>query len=676
MLGAAFRNALGRVIDEQRGALLPWIPVLLGAGMAIWLALRVEPGPVVYAAVLLALVAAACLRNVVGAAVVLLALGFLLAALRGYALEAPVLARDYYGPVMGRIVAVDANQAGAMRLTLDHVVLNRVSPDQTPAQVRVSLTGAQGFFDQTPGTVVMMTARLTPPNGPVEPGGFDFRRYAWFEQLGAVGNTANPVVNAMPAAAQDLFIDRLRMRMSGAIRDHIAGDAGGFVAAVLTGDRQGLSPEVNQWMRDTSLYHLVSISGVHMALLAAFVFALVRGAVALVPPIALRVSSKKVAALVALPVAAFYLALAGRDIATERAFITVAISLIAVLLDRRAISLNTVAIAATLVLLLRPEAVLNAGFQMSFAAVVGLVVMFDMLRAARARWPGSQRFRALGWLLLPMGVSLVAGLATGPYAAASFNRIAHYSLPANMLAEPAMSFLVMPAGILALILWPVGLGPAALWVAEQGTRWILWVAEVIAAWPYAVSAAVTPQPAVMPLLTLGAIWIVLWRGWGRWLGAPVVVLALTLWGATQRPALLISSDGAAVAVLGPEGRVFSKPRGAGYAASNWLLSDGEMVAQAEAFERPGFTGQDGRMEAQIGGQRILHLTTAAAVRAAADCGGADIVIAAHDLSPITGCRVFDRRALRDSGAVAGWPTAQGLRLESVAESSGQRLWIR
>ncbi|WP_049776484.1 DUF4131 domain-containing protein [Ketogulonicigenium vulgare] len=207
MRGTAFRNALVRVIDDQRGALLPWIPVLLGAGMAAWLALRAEPGLAIYAAgVVMLLIGGAALRNVPGGAVVLVALGFLLAALRGYTLEAPVLSRDYYGPVMGRIVAVDANQAGAMRLTMDQVVLNRVAPHQTPAQVRVSLSGRQGFFDQTPGTVVRMTARLTPPNGPVEPGGFDFRRYAWFEQLGAVGNTANPVVDAMPTAAQDLFI--------------------------------------------------------------------------------------------------------------------------------------------------------------------------------------------------------------------------------------------------------------------------------------------------------------------------------------------------------------------------------------------------------------------------------------------------------------------------------------
>ncbi|ARO15054.1 competence protein ComEC [Ketogulonicigenium robustum] len=679
MRGAAFRDALARVIDEQRGSLLPWVPVLLGAGMAIWLALPFEPPVALYAACLLGAGALCVPRGAArmfGVAVLLLALGFALAGVRGHLVAAPVLTRDYYGPVMGRIIDIDANQAGAMRLTLDNVVLDRIAPQDVPAQVRISLAGRQGFFQQTPGTVVMMTARLTPPNGPPEPHGFDFRRYAWFEGLGAVGSTQTPAVTAYPPQDGALLIERVRMILSGAIRAHVAGDAGGFLAAVLTGDRQGLSPEVNQWMRDTSLYHLVSISGVHMALLAAFVFALVRGAVALVPPLALRVSSKKIAAAVALPVAAFYLALAGRDIATERAFITVAVSLGAVLIDRRAISLNTVAIAATLVLLMRPEAVLNAGFQMSFAAVVGLVVLFDALRHTQHRWPGLRRWRAMGWVLLPAAVSLVAGVATAPYAAASFNRISHYSLPANMLAEAAMSFLVMPAGVLALVLWPLGVGPVALWVAAQGTRWILWVAAWIASWPFAVSAVQTPQPAVLPLMTLGGLFVILWRGWGRWLGLPVVAAALVLWGLTARPALLIAGDGAAVAVLGAEGRVFSKPRGAGYAAANWLRSDGEIISQADAAARVGWVVGDGRATIVVAGQRVLHLTTAVAARAAQDCGGADIVVAAHDLPPLGDCTVFDKTVLRASGAVAGIITNAGLRLDTVEATSGRRLWIR
>ncbi len=201
----------------------------------------------------------------------------------------------------------------------------------------------------------------------------------------------------------------------------IPGDAGGLAAAVMTGDRSGLSQEANDAMRASNLYHLVSISGTHMAMLVAFVFGFIRYGVALVPPLALRVSAKKIAAVVALPIAAAYLVLAGRDMATERAFVMVAAMLVAILLDRQAITLRSVAIAAFIVLGLRPEALVNPGFQMSFAASVALVAAFGALRVApalaRRGWVG-----AVGLLLFS---SLVAGLATAPFAAAHFNRVAH-----------------------------------------------------------------------------------------------------------------------------------------------------------------------------------------------------------------------------------------------------------
>jgi competence protein ComEC len=167
------------------------------------------------------------------------------------------------------------------------------------------------------------------------------------------------------------------------VKARIPGDAGGLAAAVMTGDRSGLSQRATQSLRDLGLYYLLSISGMHMGLLVAFALTLVRTGIALVPPLALRVPGKKVAALAAFPVAAFYLALAGRDVATERAFVMVAVMLGAVRLDRRAVTLRSVGIAALIVLALRPESLVNPGFQMSFAAVAALATMLGMPLSAR-----------------------------------------------------------------------------------------------------------------------------------------------------------------------------------------------------------------------------------------------------------------------------------------------------
>ena len=450
----------------QRGYLFMWVPVCLSMGIGGYFSLTMEPSTDLLraaACMVVCLGIAAWRMNALIApivwAVALITAGFCLAGARAHMLAEPVLGWRYYGPVEGRVVGIDRSASDAIRLTLDHVVLARVPPERTPARVRVSLHGAQGFVDPRPGMVVILTAHLSPPGGPVEPGGFDFQRHAWFQQLGAVGYTRTPVLTLKPPdGGQWLFT--ARMALSRHVQASLPGETGAFAAAVMTGDRAGMGQDTLIALRHSNLAHLLAISGLHMGLLAGFIFAACRFLLAAVPMIGLRVPAKKIAAVVALAVAAGYLALSGGNVATERAFIMVAAMLVAVLFDRRAISLRAVAVAAVIVLLLRPEALLGPGFQMSFAATTALVAVFGALR---------HRQEALGprWLRPVTTVALssaIAGLATAPVAAAHFNHIAHYGLLANLLSVPLMGALVMPAAVLAVCLMPFGLGWLALWV--------------------------------------------------------------------------------------------------------------------------------------------------------------------------------------------------------------------
>ena len=165
----------------------------------------------------------------------------------------------------------------------------------------------------------------------------------------------------------------------------------------------------------------------------------------------------------ALLLAAGYLALSGGNVATERAFVMVAVVL-AVMLDRRAFSLRAVAVAAVVLLVLRPEALLGPGFQMSFAATTALVAVFGWLRdrpgALGPRW-----LRPVSALVIS---SAVAGAATAPVAAAHFNQIAHFGLIANLLSVPLMGVVVMPAALAAAALMP--LGPACAPPLDHGGR--------------------------------------------------------------------------------------------------------------------------------------------------------------------------------------------------------------
>ncbi|MCC6303793.1 MAG: ComEC/Rec2 family competence protein, partial [Rhodobacteraceae bacterium] len=552
-------------LAAARGRLAPFVPVGLGAGIGLYFLLPAEPGTAARAAALALLAGAALLAlrgpegaRPLAAALALVLAGLLLAQFRTQVVAAPVLAFRFHGAVEGRVVAIDRSLSDVMRLTLDRVVLEDLAPAATPARVRIALHGEAGaHIDPVPGMVVILTAHLAPPAGPAEPGGFDFRRHAWFERLGAVGYTRTPVLmlEAAPAGAGALLATRLRARITAAVQERVAGEAGAFAAAVVTGDRAGIGRETLDDLRDSGLAHLYSISGLHMGLLTAFVFALIRRGLALVPPLALRLPAKKIAAVVALAAAAFYLVLSGGDVATERSFIMVAVMLAAVLADRRAISLHSVAIAATLILLRQPEALLGAGFQMSFAATIALVATFGALAGRR---PG----RRLPWPVhAAAGVvlsSLVAGAATAPITAAAFGRISGYGLLANVLGVPVMGILVMPGAVVAGLLAPLGLEGAGLAAMAAGSRWILGVAQWVAGLEGAVAAVPAPPRAVLPLAALGALWLLLWPGRARRAGLLAGVVALGLWVAVPRPALLVADTGTLVGVLGPGGRVLSK----------------------------------------------------------------------------------------------------------------------
>ena len=660
----------------QRGRLLSWSPVALGTGIGTYFALPAEPGvaawAVIGAATILVLLAARLVGTAMAPLLVGLALvgaGAGLSGMRTWIVAAPVLDFRYYGPIEGRIIGIDRSAKDALRLTLDRVVLEDIAPSRTPATVRVSLRGAQRWLVAEPGRIVLLTGHLSPPSGPSEPGDFDFRRAAWFEQLGAVGWTETPVLTKA-APEGGLWLHGLRTRLSAAVRSRISGDAGGLAAAVMTGDRSGLSVTANQSMRDSGLYHLVSISGTHMGLLVAFAFALVRTGIALVPPLALRVNGKKVAAWVALPAAAFYLALAGRDVATERSFVMVAVMLGAVLLDRQAVTLRSVAIAALIVLVLRPESLVNPGFQMSFAAVVALSFVYGVpwLHRANGRW----RWAAPVALMLLS--SLVAGLATAPYAGAHFNRFAAYGLLANTLAVPAMGILVMPGAVLLAIGALVGLTQPALLLVELGCRWILLVSDVVAGLEGATTGLPTPPAAVLPLFTFGALWIVLWNGRLRWAGVPLVGLALAVWAAAERPALLIAPSGGVMGLLTEEGRAISRPTGDSFVVETWLENDGDGATPQEAAGRGGLALGEREARAEVGETSVLLLRGKQALAAVDGCAGAQVLVTDQDDGGKRPCLVLDATTLRRTGAVAAWTSNEGLQFVASEGLAGERPW--
>ncbi|GHC60801.1 ComEC/Rec2 family competence protein [Neogemmobacter tilapiae] len=647
---------LDALAAQPRG-LFPFVPVLIGTGVGLWFQGAEEPGLAFYAVIGLAVVALLWIGlraedrlRILCLGLVCLLIGPLAGGLRVYLVAAPMLDFRYYGPVQGRVTEIDRSQSDALRLTLDLVVLEDVAPDRTPLRVRLSLHG-EDVGDFLPGQVVITTGHLTAPQGPAEPGTFDFRRMAFFDQLGAVGYTASPVLLWEQPKGATQGINRLRSHLSNAMMAAMPGDAGAFASGVMTGDRSGLSLEAVQALRDSSLAHLLAISGMNMAFISAFVFALIRYGIALIPPFALRVNAKKVAAVLAFGVALFYLLLSGANVATERAFIMVTVMLGAVLLDRRALTLRSVAISAVILLLWQPESLLEPGFQMSYAATVALIVGFGAMdrQAMRGRLP---------WWGMPFYTlilsSVLGGFATAPYAAAHFNRFTDYGLLANLLTVPVMGAVVMPAGAIAALLAPFGLAALPLWVMEQGSRWILFVAHWVAGWEGSVTGLPTPSPLAVPLITLGGLWLIVWQSRARHFGWLPLVLALILWMQHERPLALVDAEGGVVGILTAEGRAISAPKGAGFTVKSWLENDGDLAGQEAAAERPGFEGPKTTRGFRLGEWRGMILTGKGAEgRLDEACASADLVVLADDTDAVPdGCHVIDRLLLRQTGPLA------------------------
>lgn len=679
-LGASMLPLLkiDQALQAQRGHLLPWVPVCLGLGIAGFFLSPEDPGPMTYLLICIATLIVLTqtrhldARRLVAWGIVLTGLGFSVASFRANSVAAPVLSFRYYGPVEGRVIAIDRSSSDALRMTLDQLRLRDVAKNRTPDRIRISITSDRLF--PAIGSRIGTTAHLMPPQGPAEPGGFDYRRYAWFLKLGANGYTRSPVIMLAPTD-DELPVQSLRYRLSGEIQRRIPGETGALAAAIVTGDRSGVGQKTLRILRVSNLAHLLAISGLHMGLLTGFIYAALRFALCLVPPLALRLPVKKIAALSALGAASVYLALSGGNVATERAFVMVCVALGAVLLNRRAISLRTVAVAAILVLIRRPETLFSPGFQMSFAATGALVAVFGWLRDADI-WLGPRWVRPIATVLIS---SAVAGLATAPFGAGHFNILAHYGLLANILAVPIMGLVVIPSVVLALCLTPFGLEQIGLLFLDIGLTWILTVATLVSALPNAASAVPSPGLWVLPLLTLGALFVILWQGRLRWLGTIPLCLSFAFWSAGDRPKVLISENGGLVGILGSEGRALSREKGQGYTAMHWLTGDGDTVSQVLAAKRwpalasPDFGDSEGLKRSRVGAYTLLHVVGTRSAKLLSACAADELVVSNVALDLQGDCRILQPSVLRYTGSIR--LDASGT-LVTAAELAGDRLWTQ
>ena len=674
----------------ERDRWILWLPVGLGFGIAIYFELRVEP-ELWYG--LAACIAGAALIwprgpvRAIGVVLLVTGAGLSLATWRGGAAAAPVLERPYGpGPVEGRIVEI-IRLAEGRRLVLDRVVLRDIDAARTPVRIRINVNRPSD--DVRVGDRVRLVAALNPPPGPAAPGAFDFQRMAWFLRIGAVGfavQGASVVARGEPDGVV-MHLDSLRERLTTRILEALPGNTGGMAAALLTGDQNAIDRDAMQAMRDSGLAHLLSISGLHIAFVSAISMGLVRYGLALIPWIALRWPVKKIAASAALAAAFFYMLLAGAPVPAQRSFFMASLVLLAILLDRTALTMRLVAWAAVIVLLFEPESLLGASFQMSFAAVVALIAAWESSRSWRGRMherlrgvEDSVTARVLMYLGSTLFTTLIAGLATAAFSAYHFNRISLLGIVANLLAVPLTGIWVMPFGVVAMLLMPLGLESLGLVPMGWGIDATIWIARTVAAWPGAAASMPSMPGLSLWLITLGGLWLCFWQKSWRFLGVIPVLVAFPLATLTPLPDILVSENARLAAVRSVDGRLLlSTPRSERFTADSWIRRTG--LDEGDAWPRNGVSA-DGALRCdpavctyRSGLWRISIVRRETAL--AAECAKGDVLIS---LVPVRQrCAeprlLFDKNDFWRDGAHLLRFTSQGVEMQSTRAIRGDRPWV-
>jgi competence protein ComEC len=673
--------------EAGAGRLLPWVPVAFGTGIAFYFAADHEPVLSVAAFLAITLCVAALLlrRQKMFPVVVMIAAmaaGFAIATWKTARVTHGVLARPMFSVSLTGFV-----ETRDIRERTDRFVLRVATMESPRGQTkleRVRLSVRKGTAPAV-GSFVELKARLQPPLAPLRPGAYDFGRDLYFQGIGASGFVTGAIKIIEPPGSGGLslryaaFMQGLRDAIDARIRTVLEGDKRAIATALLTGRRDAISEPVNDAMFISGLGHVLSISGYHMAVVAGVVFFAVRALLALFPALTVSFPIKKWSAAAALVAAAFYLLLSGAEVATQRSFFMTAVVLIAIMVDRRAVTFRTLAVAAMIVLTIAPEALVHPSFQMSFAATLGLVALVqigmphlfaspDHSATARvALWGGRE-------IMMLVLASLVAGLATTPYAAFHFHRVTPYGLLANLAAMPVVSALVMPAGLLGLVAMPFGFDGVFWAIMGAGIDWMIVVTQYVAALPGAVGRMAAFGTGPLIVASAGIILLGLLRTPLRWSGAAVLLVAV-VWGLrVPQPDILISADGRNVGVRGGDGRLhLMRSAKDGFLVKEWLAADADARTATDMSLADGVSCDESGCVTQTAGAAFVALALRAEALAD-DCERAALIVTAKQ--PPAGCTasIIGTERLRRHGAMALRRYRDGFVVDAVKPAGIDRPW--
>jgi len=678
-----------------------WSPALFAGGIFLYFSLKNEPAfyqPFLF--VIIVSISCFLSRRISTAfyflmAVAIFATGFFVAFSHASFSNSPVIKKDAgLVSIEATIESIEHMKKG-LRIMLKDLDLEQTGKgklplEETPAKARINIRAKADFIK--PGDRVSLAAILTPPPPhPSYPGAYDFSRFAYFEKIGATGYNIGKIKVINHAGLTDGFVEKIRNSVAENIFSNFANSPanGAMAAALITGHKHAIPQKILDDMRNSGLGHLLAISGLHMAMVMATSFFIIRAMLALFPYIALKYNIKKWAAFSALILGFFYLILSGFPVSAKRAYIMAGLFFLAITTDRISSPLRPLALAAIIIMIFDPVSVTGPGFQMSFAAVAALIMAYETVPYFRPQnMAKTSVTRKIGiYIAAILFSSLIAGIATTPFALYHFGRYTNYGLLANFVAIPVMTFWVMPCAVLALILMPFGLENLAFAPMGYGIDVITSYASYISALPYASGSVPHLESLAIVVFSLGALWLIIWKSKIRLAGLIIMALSLVMMVLpSSKPDIIIDGAGKLFAVRNATGKlVFSSLSPARYSRKEWLQYNGQ--EKAVSFKKAVFNDERGinlncddeTCLYEAGSYKTLFIKKSTDINNY--CDNADIII---DLSKtVQSCQNLEnsRRLvykisyadLRDNGTYVIW-LEKPLKVKNVEDERGNRLW--
>ncbi|MBX9621253.1 MAG: ComEC family competence protein [Alphaproteobacteria bacterium] len=650
-----------------------WVPVFFGCGISVYFSLYEEPSILWgYGGVVIFLLSLIVVRlqlfKILFLAVGFMIFGFSVALFRTHLLRTTMLHYSLPSLILeGEVAQVELKptKAGNLYQRLLLTNLKAETAENLPQKVRLSLKGKRERV--WPGQVIRLRAKLMPISDPGIPQGFDFRRQAYFNGLGATGFALSPPEVLRETFGWQSHLAKKREKITDYFLKTMSPPLGAIAAALITGDKAAIPEKVREDFINSGLAHILAISGLHLTIIAGVVFAVFRRGIALIPPLCLAFNSKKLAAAATIFMTFLYLVLSGFGIPAQRAFIMITVVMGAILLDRTALSMRTVALAAFVILLLMPESLLGPSFQLSFAAVIVLVAGYETWRNPLSSWMvrGGILRKKIAYCGGLIFTSLLATLATLPFTIYLFHRFSVHAILANLVAVPLTSLVIMPLAFLTCVLTPLGLGDFPLWVFEKSLSLLLQIAEVVSSWPGSHIWVSHPPLSAFILTVFGGLWFCLWHQPWRRLGLLPLTLGCVLGFQGNLPQVLIDGQGKLVGLHEGNNLYVSSSRKGKFTAETWQkylaakevkpMACDEGVCQSSLQGIPLIVSSEKERQPCVKEAILIRLEPSEQA-----CPEARLVIGWYDIWK--------------AGGYALWLTEKNLHIEKVRESQGMRPW--